>query len=102
MKIDNELTAEFVKEGRGNSHANWKLYKLSHPVATESWNAEQNAPFEYVCVSASNVPYSGPETYVFAADVDGNITDWGELDGSFRGALDFEQALNGFIAAHNE
>lgn len=34
-----------------------------------------------------------PETYIFPADKDGKITDWGELDGSFQGDWDHVQAL---------
>lgn len=37
--------------------------------------------------------FQGPETFLFPADGKGNITSWGELDGSFRGAIDHEQAL---------
>jgi hypothetical protein len=49
----------------------------------------------YLIVSAVVVPYTGPETYIFPADEDGEITDWLELDGSFRGGLDHEAALVG-------
>ena len=38
---------------------------------------------------------AGPETYIFAADQAGNITDWMELEGSFKGAMDHEEALLG-------
>lgn len=34
-----------------------------------------------------------PETYIFPADKDGNITSWGELEGSFKGDWDHVQAL---------
>lgn len=34
-----------------------------------------------------------PETYIFAADPDGHVIDWRELDGSFRGAMDIPRAL---------
>ena len=47
---------------------------------------------EYVVVSATITLY-GKETYIFAANSLGTITDWRELDGSFRGALDHEHAL---------
>jgi len=55
-----------------------------------------------VIVSATRVPYSGPETYIFGAaklektDKFGNdweTADWGELDGSYRGGLSHAQAL---------
>ena len=34
-----------------------------------------------------------PETCIFAADPDGHVIDWHELDGSFRGAMDIPRAL---------
>lgn len=37
--------------------------------------------------------FSGPETYIFPADKTGEIVNWSELDGSFKGGLDHEQAL---------
>jgi hypothetical protein len=61
-----------------------KLYRLDPPL-------EGN---EFVAVSAT-VAYRWPETYIFPADESGNVLDWGELDGSFRGALDHAAALEG-------
>jgi hypothetical protein len=34
-----------------------------------------------------------PETYIFAADQNGEVADWGELEGSFKGAMDIPKAL---------
>lgn len=45
----------------------------------------------YVAVSAIDT-YSGPETLVFPADEDGDVTDWGEIGGG-RGYFDHERAL---------
>lgn len=64
-----------------------RLYRLDPPMPTE----EQ--PTEFVVVSATVAPFTGPETYIFPADEDGDITDWGELDGSYRGGLDHTEAL---------
>lgn len=49
----------------------------------------------YVITSAVDVPYTGPETYVFAASHDGEIVDWTELPGSYRGGLSAEEAITG-------
>lgn len=78
-------TATEIREKRRTSGAgaDWRFYRLSEPL-------EGN---EYVIVSANNVMYSGPETYIFAADSGGQVTDWLELDGSFKGDLDHVQAL---------
>lgn len=52
---------------------------------------------EYVVASAVTVIAGGrdygPETYLFPADKDGNITSYGELTGSQRGTLDHAAAL---------
>lgn len=48
----------------------------------------------HVVVSATVVPFGGgPETYIFPADENGKVTDWGELDGSYKGGLDHATAL---------
>ena len=49
--------------------------------------------YEYVVVSAAIAPFSGPETYIFGADEEGNVVDWRELPGSYRGGLDIDAAL---------
>jgi hypothetical protein len=67
-----------------------RLYRLDPPLRDEY---AENGPFEYVVVSATNAYMTGPETYIFPADEKGEITSWGELEGSFRGSLDHEKAL---------
>jgi hypothetical protein len=44
---------------------------------------------------------SGPETYIFPSDETGKVIDWGELDGSYRGGLSHEKAIEdaGFVLA---
>jgi hypothetical protein len=49
----------------------------------------------YIVVSAANVPFSGPETYIFESDSNGNITNWMELEGSYQGGLSHDKALEG-------
>ncbi|MDQ0241245.1 hypothetical protein [Arthrobacter bambusae] len=66
-----------------NGHA--EHYKLSEPLSGN----------EYVIVSAVNALYSGPETYIFGATEDGEVADWLELHGSYRGGLDHAAALSG-------
>jgi len=64
-----------------------RVYELDPPMDDEP---------RYVIVSAVVAPYSGPETYIFPARKVGDVfetVDMLELDGSFRGALDHEQAL---------
>ena len=72
------------KQARGDQ----RLYRVDPPMT--NYNGDD---FAYVVVSAVNATYSGPETYIFGANETGDIIDWGELDGSFRGDLDHEEAL---------
>lgn len=48
---------------------------------------------KYVITSASNIEFTGPETYMFASDEKGNIVDWCELPGSYRGELDHKKCF---------
>ena len=81
------ITATKVGDLKGfRGHA--ALYRLSVPV-TDAHGAKTS----HVVVSAAEVPFSGPETYIFPADADGKVTNWLEMDGSFKGALDHERAL---------
>ena len=57
---------------------------------------------KFVITSASNVPYSGPETYIFASDSEGKILDWSELPGSFRGSLEHKKCLENIGYQVNE
>src|SRR5690349_19484746 len=75
-----------------------RLYRVEPPLRYDTWGDEdkdQEAATGYVIVSAADVPFSGPETYIFAASEAGDVLDWGELDGSFRGGLDHREALSG-------
>ncbi len=79
-------TARFLKnitdEGR-----NWKLYEVSPPQEVYNVYNYSNALLtNHVIVSASVVPGSGPETYIFACDSTGHVTCWTEMNGSERGA----------------
>lgn len=84
MKTATRLVANL--DMRGNA----ALYRLSE--ALEDYDGNKH---EYVVVSAVDVPFSGPETYIFGANENGAIVDWMELPGSFRGALDHNEALEG-------
>lgn len=51
----------------------------------------------YVRVSSLSASFSSgdPETMIFAADSEGEVTSWVELPGSYRGGTDHAQALKG-------
>lgn len=87
-------TAKFLKDLEGFT-GSAALFKLSKPV-TYGYEDEAGKT-SYVVVSSTFVPFTGPETYIFPADKDGEVLSWGELDGSFRGISDrddHEEALN--------
>ena len=70
-----------------------RLYRMDPPLEG----------YEYVVASAVMV-LDEPEVYLFPADPDGSITDWGELEGSLKGTLIHEQALQaaGYSIAADE
>ena len=85
-------TATFIKQLDGfNGDA--RLFKLNPPINESYWD-EVPKSHEYVIVSAVRAMFSGPETYIFPANENGEVTSFGELPGSFRGGLDHEEALN--------
>ena len=64
------------------------LYKVEPPMAYG-----KKKKTSYVAVSAVVAMFSGPETYIFPADKKGEVLDWNELGGSFKGGLCHETAL---------
>ena len=89
-----QITVTFVRklpDWRGDA----RLYKLSEPVGydRDCETGKYAGTTDHVAVSAADVMFSGPETYVFPADAEGEVLDWGAMDGSFRGALDHERAI---------
>lgn len=84
------MTATFVKDVSDRFAGTAYLYRVEPPV-TGGWDGDTE--YDYVVSSGVNALFSGPETYLFPADEDGEVLDWGELDGSFRGAIDPERAV---------
>jgi hypothetical protein len=81
------MTATFVRRLTGWT-GDARLYRVEPPLEG----------YALVVVSATVVPFSGPETYIFGAKPDAEtasdvVADWGELAGSYRGGLDHETAL---------
>lgn len=89
--------ATFIKNmGADSFQGDARLYKCDPPMQYEHWSSDdEQQETDYVIVSAVSVMFSGPETYIFPCDKDGNVTTWGELEGSFRGAYDHSRALRG-------
>ena len=88
-------TAKLIKEEVSEVGAIQRLYELSKPIGYDyDYDKEKDTQLtNFILVSGTYAMFSGEETYIFPADKDGNVLDWGELDGSFRGSIDHEQAL---------
>lgn len=88
-------TAKLIKRLEGFT-GDARLYELSEPVEYDKLWGESDAPAKttrFVIVSATHAMFSGPETYIFPADENGNVINWGELDGSGKGSLSHESVL---------
>ncbi len=86
-----EETARFIKKLDG-WRSDARFFELSRPVKY-GWD-DNKSETKFVIVSAVTVPLSGPETFIFPAKEDGEVIEHLELNGSFSGGLDHEQALN--------
>lgn len=82
-------TATMIKQLHGWT-GDARVYALSEPMG-----GDDGALHTHVVVSATVAMFSGPETYIFPSDSDGNISSWGELPGSTRGTLEHADALEG-------
>lgn len=94
-------TATFVRDIETDSPCVvQKLYKIS-PPQTMIDSDERIEPYEYVVVSAADVPAMEGmpftrvhETFIFPAHADGDWITSAELPGSTRGVVDHAYALN--------
>lgn len=69
------------------------VYKVEPPMPVEDGKTAR-----YVVASAVMAwtpDGDQPECYLFPSDKDGEVTDWLELPGSYRGGLDHAEALRG-------
>lgn len=75
--------------------AEQRLYRLDPAYLRTSHEDDEPTIVDHVIVSATDVPGSGEETYIFPADKHGEIIKHIEMSGSFRGGLDHDAALAG-------
>ena len=90
-----DKTAQFVRQLDGLM-GDAALYLLNPPLKGWEWEDDEDSKaesYEYVVVSAAVAPFSGPETYLFPSNAEGEVTDWGELPGSHKGRLSHAAAL---------
>ena len=71
------------------------LYRVEPPIPySMNWDTDEyEEKADYVVASETYAMFSGPETYPFPADEEGNVLDWGELTGSYRGGLNGDRAI---------
>lgn len=91
------VKATFLRE-LGSFRGTAKFYRLSEPVRYCWCDGDEKCPGEdhftqYVVVSAAVSFLEGPETYIFPASPDGDVISWGEMEGSFKGALNHKRAI---------
>jgi hypothetical protein len=89
------MKATFVREIISPAGAAQRLYRLSEPI---TWGGDYEGgakgTADHLIVSATVAMFSGPETYIFPANEDGTVLDWGELPGSLRGTLSHDEVLS--------
>ena len=87
-------TAKLIKDVSENFNGKACLYELSVPIAEYSWDEDEKPnTHKFVICSTAHAIYSGPETYIFPANENGEVVDWGELEGSMRGNYSHEECL---------
>lgn len=69
------------------------LYRLSEII--EYGFGDETNHTGYVIASTAIDPFTGIQTYIFPADEDGNVLDWGELTGSRKGTTSHAEVLSG-------
>jgi hypothetical protein len=75
-----------IRENLPDFHGTANLYRVLE--ANDTFKAG-----DHFVASATDVPFSGPEVYLFRTDPTGKVTDWSELPGSSRGTLDIDEVL---------
>jgi hypothetical protein len=89
------VNATLVRDVSADFRGKAFLYRCDPPMQyTDGYGDDADElETEYVIVSATHAMFSGPETYIFPANSDGEVTNWSELDGSYKGGLDHAGAL---------
>ena len=90
-------TAKYMGQAPGEWRGNAKWFRVEPPLQSASYDfdSESEVMHEYadVILSAAVVMFTGPETYIFPANEQGEIQSWIDLDGSQRGTLSHEKVL---------
>lgn len=82
---------KFIKDISERFSGTAHLYEVDPPV--EYLESEETSSLtHYVCASATMVPLLGPQVFIFPADENGELLDWGEIGGR-KGTLDIEKVM---------
>ena len=86
--------AVFIKNLEGFK-GDARLYRVLPAMTSVSYEdcGEVVESHDFVIVSAVDVLFSGPETYIFPATEEGKVVRFSEMEGSFRGDLNHHEAL---------
>jgi hypothetical protein len=87
------MEAELIRKVNPDARGDQKLWKLSEPYVSD------DVTCEYVLTSAVD-GHGILETFVFPANEDGRVIDWGELEGSYQGDTNHDRAIKGFCEGH--
>ena len=89
------IEARFVRDVSDLFKDEAHLFKMSQPVEWEDWTPDglRTREADYVVASAAIVLFTGPETYLFPSDPNGEPISWCELPGSYRGGLSIKTAI---------
>ena len=94
MDAMTKKTAAIIKRERRDTPADYPgvmgeatSYYLDPPLESVGWNTDGPKSYRYVWVSQA-APLGEWATYIFPANEAGELTDWGELDGSRKGNID--------------
>jgi len=102
------MKAQLIEQGLPEFTGSANLYELDEYVKFNDELDEENGGFffNHIVVSGVETPGSMPnmparditaETYIFPASEEGSILNWMELPGSFKGEINHEKALDGFL-----
>ena len=80
-------TAQLIKDNLPNFQGHAALYKVNPPIREEGWGEEDAVQLHHYVIASAVDSMFGVETYLFPADGDGEITSWGELEGSMKGVV---------------
>ena len=89
-------TASFIKK-LDDFKGNAALYLLSEPIRGHDHEDGQEVAWDWVAVSAiePSILIGEAETLIFPSNSEGEIEDWQDLEGSYRGGTSHAVALEG-------